>query len=326
MTTIERKMQQCINKILKWTMKNGFKISSNKTKCMHFCQIRKRHYQPILTLNGSEIPITQQYKFLGITLDPKLSFIPHIKQLRIKYYKTIQLLRTIAHTDWGADKKKKTLTKLYGCLIRSKLDYGCFIYGTARKSYLRELETIHHLGLRIAVGAFPTSPIESLYIEANELPLSLWRYKLALQYYIKLISCPPNPAYNCIMEKDTKTFLKIKVIKPLNLRIQTLLNEIKINPKIIHNTSLPKTAPWTINQPIIKLDLAKISKTKTHPITFQENFLNIQNNFPDHHHIYTDGSKQEMKIGCAAVFQNQELLKCLPNESSIYSAKSELLT
>ena len=99
-------MPQCINKILKWTMKNGFKISHNKTKCMHFCQIRKMHNQPTLTLNGSEIPITQQYKFLGITLDPKLSFIPYIKQLRIKCNKTIQLPRTIAHTDWGADKKK----------------------------------------------------------------------------------------------------------------------------------------------------------------------------------------------------------------------------
>ena len=114
---------------------------------------------------------------------------------------------------------------------------------------------------------------------------------------------------------------KEKVIKPFNLRNQTLLNEIKINPKIVHNTILPKTAPWTINQPIIKLDLTKLSKIKTYPITFQENFLNIQNNFPDHHHIYTDGSKQEMKVGCAAVFQNQELLKCLPNESSIYSAE-----
>ena len=28
-----------------------------------------------------------------------------------------------------------------------------------------------------------------------------------------------------------------------------------------------------------------------------------------------------MKVGCAAIFQNQELLKCLPNESSIYSAE-----
>ena len=99
MVTIERKMQQCINKILKWTKKNGFKISSNKTKCMDFCQIHKMHNQPTLTLNSSEIPITHRYKFLGITLDPKLSFIPHIKKLRIKCNQTIQLLRTISHTD-----------------------------------------------------------------------------------------------------------------------------------------------------------------------------------------------------------------------------------
>ena len=55
------------------------------------------------------------------------------------------------------------------------------------------------------------------------------------------------------------------------------------------------------------------------PITFQDNFLN---NFPDHHHIYKDGSKQRMKVGCAAVFQNQELLKHLPNKSSISSAEA----
>ena len=115
---------------------------------------------------------------------------------------------------------------------------------------------------------------------------------------------------------------KEKAIRPFNLRIQTLLNEMKINPKIIHDTILPKTAPWTINQPIIKLDLTKLSKAKTHPFTFQENFLNIQNNFPDHHHIYTDGSKQGMKVGCTTVFQNQELLKHLSSESSTYSAEA----
>ena len=97
---------------------------------------------------------------------------------------------------------------------------------------------------------------------------------------------------------------KTKAIKPLNLRIQTLLNKIKINPKIMHNNILPKTAPWTINQAIIKLKLTKLSKIKTHPITFLEKFLNIQNNFPDHHHLYTDGYKQERKFSCAAIFKN----------------------
>ena len=40
---------------------------------MHFCQI---YNHPALILNGTEIPINQEYKFQGITLDPKLSFIP----------------------------------------------------------------------------------------------------------------------------------------------------------------------------------------------------------------------------------------------------------
>ena len=152
---------------------------------------------------------------------------------------------------------------------------------------------------------------------ANEPPLSLRRYKLALQYSILNSFHSPKtlPIIVSCKQDKKKNFLKIKVIKPFNLRIQTLLNEIKIDPKVIHNTILPKTAPWTINQPIIKLDLTKPSKTKTHPITFPEN------NFPDHHHIYTDGSKQEIKVGCAAVFQNQELLKRLPDESSVYSAE-----
>ena len=63
--------------------------------------------------------------------------------------------------------------------------------------------------LCIALGACTTSPIESLYFEANEPTLSLRRYKPALKYYAKLISCPQNPAYSCIMEiRYKKTFRK----------------------------------------------------------------------------------------------------------------------
>ena len=35
----ERQLQQGINKINKWAMINGFKISKTKTQCVHFCQL-----------------------------------------------------------------------------------------------------------------------------------------------------------------------------------------------------------------------------------------------------------------------------------------------
>ena len=71
---------------------------------MHFCQLRSLHNEPVLKLDGMEIPVVDQYKFLGVIFDRKLSFIPHINYLKAKCQQALQLLRVVAHTDWGADK------------------------------------------------------------------------------------------------------------------------------------------------------------------------------------------------------------------------------
>ena len=127
--TAECQLQQGINKINKWAMINGFKIYKTKTQCMHFCQLRKMHNNPTLNLDGSEIPGVDQYKFLGVIFDKKLTFIPHMQHLKKKCSKTLKLLCVIAHKDWGAD--QHTLLKLYRILICSKIDYDYLIYGAA---------------------------------------------------------------------------------------------------------------------------------------------------------------------------------------------------
>uniref|UniRef100_UPI00397F4D94 hypothetical protein n=1 Tax=Salmonella sp. s54496 TaxID=3159665 RepID=UPI00397F4D94 len=65
----------------------------------------------------------------------------------------------LSHTDWGMD--RLTLLTLYRSLLRSKLDFGCMIYGAARKYHLKQIETIENEALRIFLGAFRTSPISS---------------------------------------------------------------------------------------------------------------------------------------------------------------------
>ena len=133
-------------------LENAFKLSKTKTQCVHSCQLRGLHNDPVLKLDGVEIPVVYHYKFLGVIFDRKLSFIPYINHLKSKCQKALQLLRVVAHKDWGAD--KSTLLKLYGSLVRSKLDYGYFInHGSARKYHLRCLESIHHVGLRLVLGA-----------------------------------------------------------------------------------------------------------------------------------------------------------------------------
>ena len=126
---IERVLQGCLGKIESWADTNGFRFSKSKTVCMHFCTKRIPHADPCLTLYNSEIPIVSETKFLGLIFDSKLSFKAHIDYLKKKCLKAMNLLRVVSNTDWGAD--STTLLRLYRSLVRSKLDYGCVVYGSA---------------------------------------------------------------------------------------------------------------------------------------------------------------------------------------------------
>ena len=56
----------------------------------------------------------------------------------------------------------------YISLIRSKLDYGCIVYGSDHKSYLQILDPVLNQGHRVCSGASRTSPVYILYVDANE--------------------------------------------------------------------------------------------------------------------------------------------------------------
>ena len=140
MRTIERHLQQCLNRIEDWATRNGFKFSKSKTQCVHFCQQRKIHNDPALYIYGSQIPVVAESKFLGVIFDKKkqkkkLSFIPHIKYLKAKCLKALNLLKVLSHTSWGAE--RTTLLHLYRSFIRLKLDYGSIVYGSARNLIYR---------------------------------------------------------------------------------------------------------------------------------------------------------------------------------------------
>ena len=128
--------------------------------------------------------------------------------LKAKCLKALGVLKVLSNTNWGGD--RSVFLNLYRSLVRSKLDYGSIVYGSVRKSYLKSLDTIHHQGLRLTLGAFRTSPVESLYAELNEPSLYIRREKLSLQYITKLAANPKNPAKKlCFLNQNTKDFIII---------------------------------------------------------------------------------------------------------------------
>jgi len=90
--------------------------------------------------------------------------------------KALNLIRVVAHTSWGSD--QHTLLHLYRSLARSKLDYGCIVYGSARNSYLRMLDPVQNHVLCLCLGIYRTSPSPSPCVLANKPPLYIRRRKL----------------------------------------------------------------------------------------------------------------------------------------------------
>ena len=131
------------------------------------------------------------------------------------------------------------------------------MYGSARKSYLQTLDAVHHQGLRLCIGAFRTSPVESLYAEANEPSLCNRRIKLGLQYITKLKALDDNPAYDCVFSPSYEPVYEkhVNKISPFGQRIKKHIDQIDFDLDEISPISIPKSPPWELPQPKMIFDL-----------------------------------------------------------------------
>ena len=131
---------------------------------MHICQKKGLHLDPQLFLDKSPIPVVEEIKFLGVIFDRKLSFVPHFKYVKKKGFKALNIFLIISNTEWGAD--QKFMLQLYKSLVRSKLHYGCIVYGSGHKSYFQMLDPVHNQGLWAIIKALEEIKysVASIYI------------------------------------------------------------------------------------------------------------------------------------------------------------------
>ena len=310
MSIIERQLQLCLNKLQQWATDNGFQFSKTNTVCMHICQKRGLHLDPQLFLDKSPIPVVEETKFLGVIFDWRLSFVLHLKYVKRK---RLNILKVIDNTEWGAD--RKVILRLYRSLVRSKLDYGCIVYGSAHTSYLQMLDPIHNLGLRLCIGAFRTSPLESLYVDAHEPCLGARRAMLSLQYASKIKSLPKHPAHNAVFDNK---YMKLFDARPSAIRTAS---NIELSD-ILETPSYFILPPWCIKPPKIVLDLVHLKKDRTDASVYQQPFMEIRDRYREYIPVYTDGSRDGNAVACATVFPSNTVISMrLPDSASIFTAE-----
>ena len=237
---------------------------------------------------------------------------------------------------------------LYRTIVRSKLDYGCIVYGTASNTNLQQLDSIHNAGLRLALGAFCTSPVSSMYMEANEAPLEERRLKLSMNYYLKTRAYTDNPAHHAPHEFDPTTSdlylprpngkggMTRPPAKPIGLKVEEAMTSAEIDIEKVCPLKTPTFPPGTHEYDPKRHGLIEgVSKcmiTRQEP---QAKFREYRDAPGPHDEVYTDGSKIDERLGAAAVinrhFQNGEttcsqLSKRLPNNSTIFAAEATAIT
>ena len=141
---------------------------------------------------GSQIPTTT----LGI-------HEPWLSALKTECNEALNLTRVVAQLKWGGE--RDTLLILYQAIVRSKLDYDVLCMAQHQIPNVRLLGSIHNAELRLALGAYYTSPVSSMYTEANEAPLEERCLKLLMHCYLKTHACTDNWAHNSLHEFDPTT-------------------------------------------------------------------------------------------------------------------------
>lgn len=342
LSTCERQLQIAVNKLTHWADKNGFHFSTQKTVAVLFTQKRGLHPDPDLKLHNVTIPVKMEHKFLGVTFDKKLSFLAHINTLKTKTSRALNILKVLSYKQWGAD--RLCLLRIYRSVVRSILDYGFVVYGSARESYLRRLDPIHNLGLRLSSGAYRTSPVQSMYADCNEPPLSHRRVLLTVTYVLRIRSSPQHICYSIITECNTRLHYlnRPNSIKPLILRFEESCRIYDIADEALNIAEKPpRVPPWFETKELCDFSRTHLRKKDTPPEHIIQEFRTLQDKYKSYTEYCTDGSKTKIMLvlglqlrntqpalGCLSVFQSsqQRLTLCWKQLRELSPSKTKKLS
>lgn len=203
--------------------------------------------------------------------------------------------------------------------VLSKIEYGNIIYQAASSTTLKKLDSIHNTGIRISIGAFRTSPKESLYSATGIMSLENRRKERTIQYYAKMVTKFNHLSTN----PNTSNQLNNSIPVPFQVKTSEILDELDINlenDKILPR-SIMNIAPWTIQKKKIINDLMILKKVSTPEMEYMTKFKNICLKYDDYERIYTDGSKSADHCGIGIFSTMKQISVRIHIENSIYSTE-----
>jgi len=152
-----------------------------------------------------------------------------------------------------------------------------------------------------------------------------WDISNCVQYISELRSNPRNllSVVYIVLASDVCLRLDLIPTMPtLGIRMDQNIHDSEINLNSIAMNSTPYTSPWLLKPPRFNLSMHLLgNKLEVSPTVFQSKFNELLSHYDGYTHIFTDRSKIGETVGNAAIVASRVCKKCLPNNSSIFSAE-----
>ena len=282
---VRHKLQEALHEIEIWCWRWKLKISHTKSVVLVFTN--KKRKDITLKMNGHVLPHCEQFKFLGMWLDSKLTWSVHINAIIDKCKKRLNLLRCVSGTLWG--NKYEILMMIYKGLILSILDYGSEMYDSACISLKKKIYSIQYRALKIITGTIYNVSLESLQVLTGELPLYLRRKLFNDKFrYFLLFSTLSHPSKEILSDHFMDRHEWKEGEGPFKLR--ACIDEVNVENQ---DNLLTKIPEWRLFRPLVTFYNHGKMQKKDMPATEMKSIVldRIGSVWNGYLHIYTDGSK-----------------------------------
>ena len=257
--TANIRIQDAMNSISDWAEEWMVTINKNKTQATCFSLSTKKE-QYNLHLQGGNIPQQETPTYLGVTLDRRLSWIPQVKTMESKATKKMAIMKKLAGTKWGAN--RKILTQVYTGAVRPNLEYASTSWITATKTNTARLAKIQNASLRLITGGIKTTPISAMEKSTRLHTLEERREEKLLRQCEKLKRMQSHPLHTSLRD-PTKNRLKRQSINHISKTLQR--QHAESLPSLHHHGEpLQDYEDWQTEDLTIIMDLPGVGNKEEH--------------------------------------------------------------
>lgn len=284
---ITHHLQLDIDTVCNWCSKWGLKINTKKTAGIVFTHKTKIDL-PDIKINNEKITFVDNVKMLGITLDKRLTWKSHIKTIIDSCAQCLNIVRLLSGSTFGSS--KRALLSVYRGLIRSRIDYGCFLYQDSSITNLKLLDSLQYKALLLCTGGMKGTPCSNLLIECGETSLAQRRFEFYMKFLTRMKFSNVSPCRN-IFQDTIICSLTRKFRSNEGIIFSNVLSECNVN---IANLTLSESLnpPWSL--PLVNVDISLhqvLSKSTDIVSKFDNTNKFVTEHYTEHIQVFVDGSK-----------------------------------